>query len=189
MKVGKVYKISDLYTSMAKRDRFLKVVAYIMLFVALIHGFAHIVVFETNLSLVNTIGLSGFAIGDVESQEFEKNIKQNEQAPKSSLYILGAEWISLISLILLSVMRSHLAIKAQNNQHVEILRKKSKSETDIDLLYQMLQKNKKISVTKISQIFNVDKEIVLEWGEVLENNNLAIVDYPRFGEIEMRVKE
>ncbi len=174
---------------MVKSNKFLKVSAYLVLFIALIHGFLHIVIFETNLSLVETGGFSGFAIGNINSEEFEKNIRGSEQTPKSSLYIIGAEWITLLSLIFLSVMRSHMAITAQNNQHIEILRKKGKSETDIDLLYQMLQKNKKIAVSKIAQVFKVDKSVIEEWGNVLENNDLAVVDYPRFGEIEIRLKE
>lgn len=166
-----------------------KVLAYVVVFIALIHGFAHLVLFETSLSLISTIGLSGFAIGDVTAEEFEQNIKVNPQAPKSSLFIIAAEWIMLISLITISVLRSHLTLTAQHAEHIELIKKKSKSETDIDVLYQLLQKNKKLTVTKIAQLFNVDKEIVKEWGEVLENNNLAVVDYPRFGEIEMRLKE
>ena len=167
----------------------LKVLAYLIVFVALLHGFTHIVLFETKLSLVKTVGFSGFAVGDVTSEEFEQNIKADSEASRSSLLIIGAEWVLLISLILLSVMRSHLTLIEHHADHLELVKKKSKSETDIDVLYNLLQKNKKLSVTKIAQLFKVDKEIIKEWGEVLENNNLAVVDYPRFGEIEIRLKE
>lgn len=175
---------------MGKREGGLvKVIAYLLLCTALIHGFIHVVLFETSLSLVKTAGLSGFVVGEVNSEQFEENIKSNEQASKSSLVILGGEWLILISLILISVMRSHQAVVEQKNQHIEIVRKKGISETDIDVLYQLLQKNKKIAVTKAAQLFNVDKEIIKEWGEMLENNGLAIVDYPRFGEVEIRINE
>ena len=170
-------------------SRALKIVAYLMLFIALIHGFTHIVLFETNLSLVKTVGLSGFAIGDVDSEKFEQNIKQSEQAPKNSLYIIGAEWLMLVSLMTISILRSKIAATAQNVEHFDIIKKRGKSETDIDVLYQLLQKNKKITVTKAAELFNVEHKVVEEWGEVLENNSLAVVDYPRFGEIEIRLKE
>ena len=149
----------------------------------------HIILFKTDISVVKTIGLSGFAIGDLKSEEIENNLKGNTYISFPSTIIITIEWGLLFLLIILSSIKSKLAQLTQKNTHIELIKKISKSDTEIDTLYKLLQKNKKINLTKAAEIFKVDKKIIEEWGEILENNHLAIVDYPRFGEVEIRLNE
>ncbi|MGV8131319.1 MAG: hypothetical protein ACP5N7_04440 [Candidatus Pacearchaeota archaeon] len=172
-----------------KRGRGLKIVISLLVLVALIHGTTHIVLFGTNLSLTQTIGVSGFAIGETNVENIETSIKQNEKIPLPSILVIIAEWVLVFSLLALSSIKKRLAESVQKATHIELVKKKNKSDTDIDLLYEMLKKNKRISLSKLAELFKVDKKVVEEWGKILEENGYVEVDYPRFGEIEMRIKE
>lgn len=172
-----------------KRGRGIKIVISLVIIVAIIHGISHIILFGTNLSLIQTIGLSGRAIGESNFDSIELSIKQSEKVPLPSMLVIIAEWVLVFSLIALTTIRKHLAESMQKATHIELVKKKNKSDTDIDLLYEMLKKNKRISLSKLAELFKVDKKVVEEWGKILEENGYAVVDYPRFGEIEIRIKE
>lgn len=172
-----------------KRGVALKVLIIILVIIVIIHSIFHIIFFKTNLSLVNTLGMSGMAIGEVPAAEIENQIRTNSSYSLPSAIIIAAEWLLLFALIVLSFIRSHLEHSKDKIVHLELLSKKNKSDTDIDILYEILQKNKKVTVSQVSELFKVDKKVVEEWGEILEHNDLAVVDYPRFGEIEIRLKD
>lgn len=172
-----------------KRGRGLKIVISLVTLIAITHGISHIILFNTNLSFMQTIGLSGRAVGDISLDSIESSIKQNEKVPLPSMLVIIAEWALVFSLIALTTIRKHLAESMQKATHIELAKKKNKSDTDIDLLYEMLKKNKRISLSKLAELFKVDKKVVEEWGKILEENGYAEVDYPRFGEIEIRIKE
>lgn len=172
-----------------KRGRGLKLVISLVILLAIIHGIMHIVIFNTNLSLVKTVGLSGLAIGDTNTENIESSIRQNESIPLPSLLVITAEWVLVFSLIALSSLKKRLMEATQKATHIELVKKRSKSDTEIDILYEMLKKNKKIALSKLVELFKVDKKVVEEWGKILEENGYAVVDYPRFGEIEIRLKD
>jgi hypothetical protein len=172
-----------------KRGRALKIVISLIILLAIIHGVVHIILFATNLSLIQTIGLSGRAIGDTNTENIELAVRQNEKIPLPSILVIIAEWVLVFSLLALSSIRKHVAEAAQKASHIELVKKKNKSDTDIDLLYEMLKKNKRITLSKLAELFKVDKKVVEEWGKILEENGYVVVDYPRFGEIELRLKE
>ncbi len=56
-----------------------------------------------------------------------------------------------------------------------------RSRTDLDVLYEMLKKRKEIRMESVEQAFRVKPGIALEWFKVLENGELAEINYPRFG--------
>lgn len=62
-----------------------------------------------------------------------------------------------------------------------------KSQTDLDILYEILKREKWVTLDNIEKVFNVNSEIALDWSKVLENGNLAIIDYPRFGKPVLRL--
>ncbi|MFH1521740.1 MAG: hypothetical protein ABIF18_02160 [archaeon] len=57
----------------------------------------------------------------------------------------------------------------------------AKYKTDLDTLYEILKRKGEIAVDEIGKVFGVSPEIALEWSRVLENGDLATIDYPRFG--------
>lgn len=62
-----------------------------------------------------------------------------------------------------------------------------KYKTDLDTLYEILKRKGEIAVDDIGKVFGVSSEIALEWSRVLENGDLAIIDYPRFGKPVLRL--
>ncbi len=68
------------------------------------------------------------------------------------------------------------------------LRNKNRLETDLDKLYNILQKRKKIKLSEISVGFNITKKQAEEWCIILETNDLAVLHYPTFGEPELKCK-
>jgi hypothetical protein len=166
-----------------------KFLGYFMVFIVLAHGTIHIILFQTNIPIFDTVGISGNAIGDIKlNNELEEEIRMDSQTSKSSKLIIIAEWVFLLSIIVLAVLRKKIEFEQQSD-NIKSLQKKRKDETDIDLLYELIQDHKKISVTKLSKLFNVDKEVIKKWGEVLENSELVTVDYPRFGDAKIMLRE
>jgi len=53
--------------------------------------------------------------------------------------------------------------------------------TSLDALYNLLLERKIMSVEEVAAHFNVSKELVIEWGKVLEAGELATITNPRIG--------
>ena len=53
----------------------------------------------------------------------------------------------------------------------------SKIQTGIDRLVDLLNERKKLSTQQASDILNVEKEVVEEWAELLEQENLATLTF------------
>ncbi|RLI98243.1 MAG: hypothetical protein DRO99_01165 [Candidatus Aenigmatarchaeota archaeon] len=54
-------------------------------------------------------------------------------------------------------------------------------ETDVDKLYEMINKEGRISVEDAAKRLNVPAGSIEEWGRVLEEHGLAKVHYPAIG--------
>ena len=67
--------------------------------------------------------------------------------------------------------------------------KKSKTRTDLDNLYKILQERKEVSVGDIERTFEVSNDIAMEWCKILENAELAMIDYPTFKKPVLRIPE
>jgi hypothetical protein len=68
------------------------------------------------------------------------------------------------------------------------IKKASPSQTDLDVLYEILQKKKELGLSAISESFKIEKEIAMEWCKILESGDLATIDYPVFGEPITKIK-
>ena len=64
---------------------------------------------------------------------------------------------------------------------------KKRSRTDLDVLYEMLKKRQEVNMEDIERVFKVEPKIALGWSKVLENGDLAEIDYPRFGKPVLRL--
>ncbi|MFH1445274.1 MAG: hypothetical protein ABIF08_02210 [Nanoarchaeota archaeon] len=60
-------------------------------------------------------------------------------------------------------------------------------ETDIDKLLKMILKNEKVMLSEAVSTFGVSKEVIEEWGNILESNSLIEVHYPIIGEPSLQV--
>lgn len=122
---------------------------------------------------------SGFTGFSVKSTVFNT---YSEMPFSSKLFLIG-QWTLLILLLLFIVFRDN-KLKKQSMEVISInVRKKpGANRTDLDTLYEILKQKKKLGISTISKAFNINKEIALEWGKILESGGLAIIDYPGFGE-------
>ncbi|MEM4703374.1 MAG: peptidylprolyl isomerase [Candidatus Pacearchaeota archaeon] len=57
-----------------------------------------------------------------------------------------------------------------------------RTETQLDLLYELLEKYKTLKLTYITQTFGIDKEEAIEWCNILVEHGLAELKYPAFGD-------
>jgi len=102
-----------------------------------------------------------------------------------------AQWFLIVVVVILFYVR-HLRRKKEEKIKVsykEIKDKHGRAGTDIDALYSLLREKKHLKISTISKIFSVDKDKALEWCKILENSNLAILNYPAFSEPEVEIIE
>ena len=66
---------------------------------------------------------------------------------------------------------------------------KGRSETDLDVLYRLLQEKKVLKLSAIYQIFKVGKDTALEWCTILEEANLVTIHYPTIGDPKVMLTE
>lgn len=150
------------------------------------HATTHFIVYKTSIPLLETIGVSGLVIQNVSSDvNLESQLK--EDYPKvsfiSKIALIG-EWSLLILLIVFSATKKRIHLKKEETSIRPIVNKDN-SKTDIDLLYDLLKREKNLRVSTAAKLLNVNKETVEAWGEILENGDLATLNYPRFGEPEI----
>ena len=62
-------------------------------------------------------------------------------------------------------------------------------KTDMDRLYELVQKKKSVRLNEVMKTFSIDKKKSEEWAAILEDNNLVTIHYPAFGEQELRIKQ
>ncbi len=72
-------------------------------------------------------------------------------------------------------------IKDLGKGHVD----KKKYETEIDVLYRLVQEKGRIQLSAVARYFNVEKKMVEDWATILEEHGLIKIHYPAFGEPEL----
>ncbi len=164
--------------------RILGIAIVLVITFAALHTGGHFAFYGTGISGLGEKGVSGFAVGSTNIEQLREQTK--DFSSLSRILIIG-EWFLLVLLILASLIGSKLSIK---KQHVMLVIKKSKdkSKTDIDILYDLLKEKKKLALSSISETFKVKEETALEWAKILETADLAMINYPRFGEPELKIK-
>ncbi|MCX6742305.1 MAG: peptidylprolyl isomerase [Candidatus Pacearchaeota archaeon] len=80
--------------------------------------------------------------------------------------------------------------KGKEEIKADILPKIAKrTETHLDVLFDLLERYGVLKMSYIVQTFNIDKEEALEWCNILVEHDLAELDYPAFGEPTLKKKE
>ena len=67
---------------------------------------------------------------------------------------------------------------------IEIIKEKTKPEisnTDLDILYNLLKEKKKLQVKALAIYFKVEESTIIAWARILEEANLLTIHYPNFG--------
>ena len=100
------------------------------------------------------------------------------------------QFILLVLIILfIFVIIRKLKSKAKLSKFDFIKNSGAKSGTDLDVLYEILKSKKEINIDDIGKVFKVNLDIALEWSKILEDGNLAMIAYPRFGKPVLKLSE
>ncbi|UCD21075.1 MAG: peptidylprolyl isomerase [archaeon] len=90
---------------------------------------------------------------------------------------------------MVQVMEKHIDTKKEIKKKLkeeikrEVLpRIAQKTETQLDILYDLLEKYKTLKLDYIMKTFEISKEEAIEWCNILVENGLAELKYPAFGE-------
>jgi len=75
-----------------------------------------------------------------------------------------------------------LAKELSKNLKIDI----GKYETDIDVLYKIIERIGRIKLSAIAKYFGVDQKKVEEWAQILHEHELVDIYYPPIGEPELR---
>jgi len=130
--------------------------------------------------------LSGFAISDVVSE----NLPTSTSNINFSTIFFILQWIILISIGTIIYLRA-MKKKKKEKEKINVSKIKhptSRSQTDLDTLYNLLIEKKNLSIGTIGTIFGIKKDVALDWAKILEENNLATIDYPAFNDPEVIIK-
>jgi len=102
------------------------------------------------------------------------------------------QWIILLSILFFAYSKFIQHKKHEENLNIDFSAfrsKKTRSKTDLDVLYQIIMDKKSLSVNLIAKGFNITKEKALEWAKILENHELVSIEYPAFSPPEVKVYE
>ncbi|MFH1307520.1 MAG: hypothetical protein ABIH72_01580 [archaeon] len=132
------------------------------------------------LYLTGAFSFTGLAIGE----DFEGALDFSKIA-------FIAQWLIILLIVYFAYVRHLKKTKTEKIQisYSSLEKRKGKAGTDIDLLYSLLKDGKKLRVSVVAEIFNIDRERALEWMRILEDHNLALINYPAFSEPEVELYE
>ena len=107
-----------------------------------------------------------------------------------SLIAFIIQWIILILVVVLAYMKF---LKHRKEEHEKIINftvpaPRSKAETSLDIFYRLLKEKQNLSIGSIATVFYITKEKALEWAKILEDHDLATIEYPAFSDAEVKIK-
>ncbi|MCU0642180.1 MAG: hypothetical protein MUF61_01190 [archaeon] len=168
------------------KSKILGILAAAILVIALIHLLSHFYIFGIGFEGLYKKSISGFSF--IEPKVIETMKQTYPNSNKLSVLFLVAEWI-LLGVILFE------GRKKRSKEHIGELTKalsekksSSRSKTDLDALYEILKDKKELSLGEISKVFGVGSEVVLEWSRMLEEHELAELEYSNFGGTTLKIK-
>lgn len=102
--------------------------------------------------------------------------------------------LSIISFAILFVLSLFASISGRKlkeemiGEEIKRMQTKLKRyETNFDRLIIILNRYKSVKISVFAKAFNISRQQIEEWAEILENHNLLEVHYPFLGEPELRL--
>ena len=109
-----------------------------------------------------------------------------------SLEVLSTLKIILILLIPLTILVIFLKIYVFGNKKeiagINLPVIKSRTKTDLDTLFAIVQEKKELKISSIAKLFRIDDDLAMEWAKILEAGDLVTIEYPGFGGSIVRIK-
>jgi uncharacterized membrane-anchored protein YitT (DUF2179 family) len=158
---------------MGKRGNFVMVFFMILLLV-----FGNVFLYMRNAKIT----LSGFSVADA-----------SNKLKNPDFYTLSfiVQWVLILIILLIFYVKFlKKRRKEEKTTVIKVEREKGdgKAHTSLDELYSLLTKKKNLKISIIARSFDIDKDTALEWCKILEEHNLATIEYPAFSEPEVVLK-
>jgi hypothetical protein len=172
---------------MMKRGVLIKLIFSFVLILFIFNTLIHISLYELGILGLSKESVSGFAVGKIPvGEKIQEGYPIN--APVSRAIVI-VQWV----LVFVVAAGFYASSRIKLNRDCWDLRRMKKSQnrgdgTDLDVLYELLKEKKRIKFEVISKVFNIDDDLVRDWSRMLEESNLAFVDYPSFGDAELVIK-
>ena len=170
---------------MRKKRAYLGIFLLVVIGIALLHsGFYLLGAYNPNSSLLQKTHLSGFII---------QKTDENQSGPlfSTSGILLLLEWTISIFGTVFFLLKQRIELQ-KDIINLYITKKNyatDKTQTDIDILYEILKDKKRLKLTAISKVFHVPTSTALEWAKTLQNGKLAEIYYPQMREPEVMLKQ
>ena len=81
------------------------------------------------------------------------------------------------------------AEKKKKRRKVDMQGVSRESGTSLDALYKILVERKSLNINFIADIFEIKRDLAMEWARILESGDLATLDYPGIGTPRLILKE
>lgn len=122
--------------------------------------------------------------------KISSEITINDTKINLQMLFLGFLWFLalIISLVSLKEYIKLLKVDKVSIAYYKVKEKHQKSNTDLDALYSILKEHKHLKIIDIAKTFKISKERAFEWAKILEESNLAMVEYPAFSEPLIEIK-
>ena len=148
----------------------------IVFFIILLLAFGNVFIYFNKTKL----SFSTFAISDIGKRIVKLDL---------STIIFIAQWLIILVIVLIFYIKflKHKKEEKISSKSLEIKEKKG-TGTDLDTLYDLLKERKNLKISIIAKTFKINDEKALEWCKILENYNLATIEYPAFAEPEVGIK-
>ena len=105
----------------------------------------------------------------------------NELSLEAKIFLI-AQWFILIAFVVFAFIKDRQAWKTKKIVPVDLKKAEKPGNTDIDTLYTLINQMKMLKISQISQTVHITKEIALEWAQILESHDMAIIEYPTLSE-------
>ncbi len=157
-----------------------------------ISGFAIILGVLFVLAITHTsVHLHFYGVNSISGFAFASSQSEMTSSPSSSLSFIFviAEWaIFIVVMIVGRVSRRRKSAAEIKRIIAEKKQASSSAKTDLDVLYEILKHQKKLGISEIASAFGITKDIATEWAQMLEESNLAEIEYSNIGEPVIRIK-
>jgi TM2 domain-containing membrane protein YozV len=154
--------------------------------------FSKIMILVVVIILINVvIFMLGFRNTDITGFSVTDSIAKiyGTLSPASKIFLI-IQWILLVVLLVYLIVRNRFVSGGSEElSGIDLSEILKRSKTDLDALYSILQTKKHVRIMTISRLFKINQDLAMEWGKILENGNLAIIDYPGFGGPSLKLLE
>ncbi|MEK6850559.1 MAG: hypothetical protein AABX85_03215 [Nanoarchaeota archaeon] len=167
---------------MEKKQNHFGIVLFVIFILSVVHGAIYLTIsLNDNSKSAGTNSISGLSIKKIPENQ------NNAVFPFFSEMFIVLEWMFLILGTVFMILKQKIDLRKEiiNLYITKKYYTHEKKQTDIDVLYGILQEKKHLKIASISKVFHIPRETATEWAKILESGNLASMYYPQFGDPEI----